>query len=143
MKTGSHFVSFLDIPEALPFSEKEEAEEDVIKSLDKFIAVLEKQFKENVVFIGDDIIGEKFYYRFLFKKGGFVEIMANPPVAIIAHFIEERRAQRFAKALKAAINKTVRDKKAREILKNVIEVSSGKESLGYNKWIKLKKIREM
>jgi len=98
---------------------------------------------EGFVFIGDDVIGEKFYYRFLLKKSGFFEVMTNPPVALVAHFIDQRHAAKFADALRKTIDRTVKEKKARDMLKNIIEVSSGKDSLGYGKWSKLRKIREM
>ncbi len=144
MKTDSCFVSLLDISEVLPFSRKKENEDGaILADLNRFMTIVERQFKDKIVFIGEDVIGEKFYYRFLFKKGGFVEVMTNPPVAIVAHFIEKKRANKFAEALKKTIDKTVREKKSREILKNVVEVSEGKESLGYGEWSKLRNIREL
>ena len=147
MRIRSSFVSLLDISEVLPFTYREtkdmDHEEKVLAKLSKFVDVIEKQFKEEVCFIGDDIIGEKFYYRFLFKKGGFLEVMVQPPVAMIAHFIEQSRAKKFAEALKKTIDKTIEEKKAREILKNVIEVSTENEALSYEKWTKLRKIRSL
>lgn len=94
--------------------------------------------------MGDDIIEDKFYKRFLFEKNGFLEIMYQTPAAIIAHFIDEKTAKRFALASKKTIKQTVKDSKACMILQNLIEVKKQKEDLlTYEKWSKITKIRRM
>ena len=156
MKSKHTYVVLIDLPEALPFEFKlnrTKPDGDGLDMLDgeakkseqelfKFVARLEKYFKEEFSFIGEDIIGEKFYKRFLFPKGGFLEIMYQPPAALIGHFIEPNRAKSFAKVLEKVIDETVKDDKVKMIIKNLIEVNTEKEEpLTYDKWSKLTKIR--
>lgn len=156
MKSKHTYVVLIDLPEALPFEFKlikTKPDGDGLDHLDgeakkseeelfKFVARLEKYFKEEFSFIGEDIIGEKFYKRFLFRKDGFLEIMYQPPAALIGHFIEPDRAKNFAEALEKVIDETVKEDKVKMILKNLIEVNTEKEEpLTYEKWGKLTKIR--
>jgi len=154
LRSRHTYVVLIDLPEALPFEFKltdakpddlDELDHDAKKSeeeLFKFVTKLEKRFKEEFSFIGEDIIGEKFYKRFLFPKGGFLEIMYQPPAALIGHFIKLDRAKSFAKALKKVIDGTIKEDKVKMILKNLIEVNTEKEEpLTYEKWTKLTKIR--
>ena len=156
MKTKHTYVVLIDLPEALPFKiefsrieprELEKVGEKVTKKekeLFKFVTNLEKHFKEEFSFIGEDVIGEKFYKRFLFPKGGFLEIMYQAPAALIAHFIESKRAEAFAEALKKVIDETVKEEKARMILKNLVEINTEKEeALTYEKWSKLTELRSL
>jgi hypothetical protein len=154
MRTKHTYVVLIDLPESLPFEFKltktkpdglDELDGEAKKSeeeLFKFVTRLEKHFKEEFSFIGEDIIGEKFYKRILFKKDGFLEIMYQPPAALIGHFIEPNRAKTFAKALEKVIDETVKEDKVKMILKNLIEVNTeNEEPLTYDKWSKLTKIR--
>jgi len=156
MKSKHVYVTLIDLPETLPFETSQEKSkpekiakefEDSKKSeteLFNFVNRLEKNFKEEFSFIGDDLIGEKFYKRFLFQKDGFLEIMYQRPAAIIAHFIDEKRATLFSQALKKTLEETVKDKKLLMILQNLVEVNKEKEDLlTYDKWTKLTKIRRM
>jgi len=154
MKSKHCYVVLIDLPEALPFEVKEtltkpskmkKVADETHRAegeLFNFVSKLERNFKEEFSFIGEDIIGEKFYKRFLFPKSGFMEIMYQAPVAIVAHFLDTRRANRFAKALERAIEQTIKDGKILMILKNIIEVSSEKEEvLTYEKWSQMREIR--
>ncbi|MBD3156034.1 MAG: hypothetical protein GF368_05275 [Candidatus Aenigmarchaeota archaeon] len=156
MKSKHTYVVLIDLPEALPFElpmiktdptnigELNQKTEKSEKALFKFIEKLEKEFGEEFSFIGEDVIGEKFYKRFLFPKGGFLEVMYQTPAALIAHFIEKDRAENFSKSLKKIIDKTVDEDKVKMILKNLVEVNTEEEdSLTYDKWTKLTKIRSM
>jgi hypothetical protein len=162
MKTKHSYVTLIDLPEALPFEvrlEKKKAHSKAKKSKVKeiltegsentkkifeFIELLEKAFGEEFSYIGEDIVGDKFYKRFLFPKGGFLEIMTQAPAAIIAHFIETKRAKKFATSLKKVITKTIEDKTSANILKGLVEVASEKEEpLTYEKWSELKEIRKI
>ncbi|MEM4255522.1 MAG: hypothetical protein QXR53_04330 [Candidatus Norongarragalinales archaeon] len=148
------YVTLLDLPEALPFSftpsskfedmdkdAKMEAEAD--QKLMKFVAQMVKKFGEDCAFIGDDIIGEKFYKRFLFEKNGFLEVMTGVPAVISAHFTTKARAEKFAKALKETIRKQLTNEKAKTILLSAVEVSEDETSrLSFEKWEKLRSIRE-
>jgi adenylate kinase family enzyme len=154
LKIKHTYVVLIDLPEALPFELKlTKAKPEELKELDheskkseeklfEFVSKLEKNLKEEFSFIGEDIIGEKFYKRFLLPKSGFMEIMYQPPAAIIAHFLDIKRAKAFAKALKKTIDQTIADDKLKTILKNMVEVNTEKEEvLTYEKWSKLKEIR--
>ena len=111
MKTKHIFVPALDVGELLPFAVKQTR--DIRKSLEeqeksrnelvKFIDKLEKNWKENIYYMGMDIIGEKSYERFIFQKGGFFEIMVEEPIALNAHFVDQKRAEKFLKALKKTL----------------------------------------
>lgn len=151
------YVTLIDLPEAMPFgieSTKEDASLAQIDAAQKklqesdvklfaFVNILQKKLGEQLVYIGEDIIGEKFYKRFLFEKGGFVEIMTGVPVAISAHFIGIKRANKFAEALKHAIQKTVSDPKPAEIMVNTLVVNEEEAyKLTYEKWDKMRQIRE-
>lgn len=152
LKNKHSLVTLVDLPEALPFVIKkkknikfilETSDEDTKKLFD-FVVLLEKGFGEEFSFIGEDIIAEKFYRRFLFSNGGFLEVMSEPPATIIAHFIDEKRAKKFASALKKVIEGTIKDETIANMLKNTIEVSTEKEeTLNYNKWSEMKEIRKM
>jgi len=154
LKSKHTYVVLIDLIEMLPFEFKlTKTKPDGLDKLDgeakkseeelfKFVTKLEKHFKEEFSFIGEDIIGEKFYKRFLFQKDGFLEIMYQPPAALIGHFVEPNRAKIFAKALEKVIDETVKDNKAKMVLKNLIEINTEKEKpLTYDKWSKLSKIR--
>jgi len=118
--------------------------EEDIKRVFEFVDLLEKEFGEEVSFIGEDVIAEKFYRRFLFPNGGFMEIMTEPPAAIVTHFIELERAKKFAEVLKKVLDKVVNEKTVCDILKKSIEVSTEKEDvLTYKKWTEMKSIREI
>lgn len=156
MKTKHTYVVLIDLPEALSFEVKPEKQSTgFLKRIERktdhsetelfnFISVLENNFGEEFNFIGEDVIAEKFYKRFLFQKSGFLEVMCQAPVAIIAHFIDPDRARKFSEALKKTIEETVKDEKAKTILKNLVELNTEKEeSLTYQKWSKLAVIRGM
>lgn len=157
MKTKHSYVTLVDIPEVLPFEVKPRKggrkikvekllneDDENTKKIFEFVELLEKAFGEEFSYIGEDIVGDKFYKRFLFPKGGFLEIMTQAPAAIIAHFVENRRAKKFAAALKKVITKTVEDKTSVSILKGLVEVASEKEEpLTYEKWSELKEIRKI
>ncbi len=152
MKSKHSYVVLIDLPEVLPFEVKKkkdikeilEVGEEDLKKVFEFVDLLEKEFGEEFSFIGEDVIAEKFYRRFLFPKGGFMEIMTEPPAAIIAHFIELERAKKFAEALMRVLNKIVKEKTVCDILKKSVEVSTEKEEvLTYKKWTEMKNIREM
>ena len=162
MKTKHSYVTLVDLPEALPFEARLEKKgvrgkakkpkvkeilngnDENTKKIFEFVELLEKAFGEEFSYIGEDIVGDKFYKRFLFPNGGFLEIMTQAPAAIIAHFVENRRAKKFAAALKKVIAKTVEDKTSVSILKGLVEVASEKEEpLTYEKWSELKDIRKI
>jgi hypothetical protein len=147
-------VTLIDLPEALPFGSDtpdsadlvalatQNSESETDRALFEFVKSLERNFGEKTCFIGEDIVGEKFYKRFLFEKGGFIEIMTGVPVAISAHFTTKLRSDKFSRALSASISKLVRNPKIREVL--VSTIVSDQEAdlvLNFEKWEKIKRIR--
>lgn len=142
MKTKHTFVSLLDLPEILPVAiTKDTNTERADTALFRFIDELSRSFREKIYYIGQDNIGEKFYERFLFEKNGFLEVMTQKPVAIVAHFLEKKRAHKFANTLKSTISR-IKNPVAKMVADS-IEVSTEKEEvLGYKTWSKLKQIRD-
>jgi hypothetical protein len=156
LKSKHSYVVLIDLPECLPFTIKKElTKPEEIKEVDGeskksekqlliFMQKLEKNFKEEISFIGEDIIAEKLYKRFLFIKSGFMEIMYQAPVSIIAHFIEKKRAETFAQALRETLKQILKNEQLKNILVNMVEVSTEKEeALTYEKWSKMKEIRSL
>ncbi|MFP4402953.1 MAG: hypothetical protein ACLFPJ_01210 [Candidatus Woesearchaeota archaeon] len=148
MKTKHIFVPALDVGELVPFLVKEKNNLiDSIKEqkrakteLEKFIEILQKNFKEKIYYIGMDI-DEKTYERFIFEKSGFLEVMIESPLALVAHFIKEKRAKNFHVALKKSLFEILPKNKISELFINSIEVQTEKEQmLTYYKWNKMKKI---
>ena len=150
MRTKHVFVSVLDIAEILPFCISEQKDvrkaiteqERCMKELDKFVTSLEKNYKEGVFSIGFDIIGEKYLQRFIFEEEGFLELMIQAPVAIAAHFVHEKKAEKFVGALRKTLREILPKSAAKELMIENIEVQKEDEVLTHEKWQKLKKIRE-
>ena len=155
MNNKHSYVVLVDIPEALPFIHKGKKIEKITdimkigdedtKKLFDFVKKIEKEFGEEFSYIGEDIIAEKFYRRFIFRQNGFIEIMSEPPASMIAHFIDEKRAQKFADALKAIILEEIKDKDIAAMLSDSIEISTETEedSFGYSKWSEMKNMRKI
>ena len=147
------YVTLLDLPEALPFAfnpsgKFDEMDKDAEKQekadaiLMKFVSYLIQKFGDDYAYIGEDVIGEKFYKRFLFEKNGFLELMTGVPAVVSAHFTSKDRAQKFAEALKKTIEKQVSNEKARSVLMQSVEVDEDESSrLSYEKWEKIRDIR--
>ncbi len=150
MNTKHIFVSVLDIEEQLPFTVKKGKtlqetmkQQDIAKKeLLLFISLLEKNFKEEISYLGVDVIGEKAYERFMFKGSGFFEVMVEAPIALMAHFPEKKRAIVFCKALKTTLKKTLPENPSKEIFLDSIEVKDETDSsLTIDVWHKIKDIR--
>jgi len=152
MKTEHYFVNLIDLPEVLPFTISGEGEDDLVESITgqeksskklfEFVDHLEKKFVP-IHYIGQDNIEGKFYQRFLFSSNGFLEIMQTAPAAVIAHFSDKTEAEKFSKALKNAVRKFAKDKKAAELLIGDIVVEEDtEENLTYQTWSKMKNIRK-
>jgi hypothetical protein len=147
------YVTLLDLPEALPFAftpsgkiedlaKEDKTEAKAERKLLAFVTFLCKKFGDKFAYIGEDVIGEKFYRRFLFEKNGFLEIMTGVPAVISAHFTSKARAEKFARALEKTIEKQVSNAKAKKILLQSVEVSEDEESrLSFEKWEKMREIR--
>jgi hypothetical protein len=150
MNTKHIFVSVLDINEQLPFViHKKKKLQDTFqeqdrakKSLTTFVKELEKNFGEPLSYLGMDVVGEKSYERFMFKKSGFFEVMVEAPVAMTAHFPDKKRGKQFADALKKTLKKTLSKVKGKELLIDSIQVQDEEDtSLTVEDWHKIKRIR--
>ncbi len=153
MKIKHCCVSVLDVPEVLPFgfeSEVAGSVQDILEYndhsdevLSDFMSDLEREFCEGVYTLGTDVVGDKFYRRFMFEKGGFAEVAIERPCAIIAHFISLERGHAFAEALSKVINKYVKGEIG-ELLIGDIQVSFQEESeLNNYKIAELRKLRNV
>ena len=150
MNTKHIFVSALDISEQLPFAVKEgknlqenfKEQDKAKKELLSFISLLEKNFKEEIFYMGVDVIGEKAYERFMFKGSGFFEVMVEAPVAMMGHFPEKKRAEKFCEAIKKSLDKVLAKGPSKEMFLDSIEVKDeNDESLTVDDWHKIKDIR--
>jgi hypothetical protein len=150
MKSKHVLVVLLDLPELLPFTISEQKDlkkslkeqEKSLLEMSKFIDLLSKNYKEEIYFIGQDIIADKFLNRFLFKKEGFLEIMMAKPVAVAAHFVNKDKAEKFVLALKAVLKKMLPKTKAAELMIDSIETTEEfDEMLSFDSWNKIKNIR--
>jgi hypothetical protein len=148
-------VSLVDLPESLVFSvgdsdkgnfkQQMDRQENSQKALFHFIDTLSSSFDEKIYYMGQDVIGEKFYYRFQFGKQGFLEVMNQAPVSIIAHFIDEKRAKLFFSVLKKNLSYAVREDRRNtlDILLANLELSKQTdEGLKVETHAKLARIRE-
>jgi len=110
--------------------------------LAKFIDVLEKHFKQKIYYMGMDVIEAKYYERFIFDKNGFLEVMMDKPVAINAHFTDEKMAKNFCEALKKSLLAVLPDTPVSKMFIDSVEVQNEKEqNLTYETWDRLKSIR--
>ena len=71
--------------------------------LQKLVRKIEKRFHDVVWYIGTDVFSSGIYERFVFNKGGFMEIRIGNNAGIYAYFNSEKRAQEFKKAVETAI----------------------------------------
>jgi hypothetical protein len=151
MKTKHIFVPALDIGEILPFTLKKtetveeslRAQEKAREKLVEFIEKLEQEFGEGIYYLGFDEIAGKFYERFMFEKGGFLEIMIESPMAINAHFIDTEKAKKFCDALKSTLRKVLPKDKVSDLFIDSIGTQTEEEdSLTYKKWERMKNIRD-
>jgi hypothetical protein len=92
--------------------------------------------------MGFDIIAEKSYERFIFEKGGFLEVMTESPVALNAHFVHANQAKQFAAALKKTLTSLLPSAPATQLFLDSIEVQNQDDSsLTVEGWNKMKRVR--
>lgn len=150
MKTKHIFIPVLDVGEIIPFTLKKsdsvqesmEEQDKLREKLSEFIEKLEKNYGENIFYLGFDEIGGKFYERFMFEKGGFLEIMIEAPLALNAHFIDEKKAVLFCDALKKTLKEFIQDSPMAQMLIDSISLQTqDDESLTYKQWETMKEIK--
>ena len=151
MRTQHFFVPILDISEALPFAVRPtktikknmEEQERARKELDRFVTILEKNFKEKIFYMGMDVIGEKSYERFIFEKGGFFEVMVENPIAMNAHFVHKKRAKVFKNALKKTLEAIMPRNSMTKMFLDSIEVQDeGDAILTVHEWHEIQNVRK-
>jgi len=151
MKPKHIFVPALDVGELLPFvtrgsiklSDQIKEQERARKELERFISMLEEKFDEPIWYMGMDVIGEKSYERFIFENGGFFEVMTESPVALNAHFVHEKRAEKFCQALKKALKQILPNSPITSMFIDSISVQTQEdETLTVNKWHTMREIRK-
>ncbi len=145
-----HIVSLLDVNDLLTFAKeevktlKEEITEEqrVEKELKEFIATIEKHSGHKIHYMGHEKRFGKHLVRFMFKKGGFLEVMVEKPLALNAHFINKSQADDFASGLKKALKEVLPDSPVKDIFIESIKVEDGhqKQLLSVDKWAMLHKI---
>jgi len=94
-----HFcLAFIDTKSLLPFVKYNLDSKGKLKSslinkaeIERFINILQKQFKERIIFT--EATSDS--YRFLFEKSGFIEIQLDSPIVINAHFSSSSRTKNF------------------------------------------------
>jgi hypothetical protein len=150
MRTKHVFVPALDVGDLVPFlvretespSESIHEQKRARKELERFIARLEKSFKEKIYYMGMDIIGEKSYERFLFENSGFFEVMVESPLAMIAHFVKKDRAENFQRAFIKALTEVMPDTHLTKMFLESIEVQDeSNQKLTVHKWNTMRNIR--
>lgn len=72
-------------------------------ALQRLVRSIEKRFHDVVWYIGTDVFSSGIYERFVFNKGGFMEIRIGNNAGIYAYFDAEKRAQEFKRAVEAAV----------------------------------------
>jgi len=137
-------VSLIDVNELMSFAKREykeleeqiKEEKRVEEELKEFIKAIEKHTNHKIHYIGHEKRHGKHLIRFLFKKGGFLEVMVEKPLAINAHFLNQAHADKFAKGLKKALHETLPDHKVKDIFIESIKVEDGfkDELLTFDKW---------
>lgn len=150
MKTKHLSVPAVDVAEMFPFavrktkslqesfSEQDRAKQELVR----FIERLEKTLKQKIYYMGFDVIAEKSYERFIFDKGGFLEVMTESPVALNAHFVHEQQAKKFAAALKKTLQSILPKEARTQLLIDSIEIQDQDDaSLTVDSWHKMKSIR--
>lgn len=93
------------------FSKIENAEQ----KLQDFIKYLEKKF-DVIWYMGTDMFEDGIYERFMFHKGGFMEICLKGEIKC---FFPENKCAEMQKAFSYALQKTCRKSAMLEVLKNV------------------------
>ena len=149
MNTKHWFVPVVDVGELLPFvitrkravSESIKEQERARAEMVQFITRLEKGYGEAITYIGMDIIESKSYERFMFEKGGFFEIMTEAPLAMNAHFTDQKNAARFCSALKKTLQNLLQKDDIAKLFIDSIKVQSEQDqSLTYDTWNTMKTI---
>ncbi len=143
-------VNLVDVNEFLSFAKKEykeleqqiKEEERVERELKKFISEIAKYSKHIIHYIGHEKRYGTHLVRFLFKQGGFLEVIVQKPVTLNAHFIDAASAKKFAAGLKKTLQKWLPDTPIKQLIIDSIKIETGKREneITIEKWTKLHRI---
>jgi|SRR3989344_492863 len=106
------------------FSDLEKANID----LQDFVRLIEKKF-DSIWYMGTDYFGSELFERFMFHRGGFMEISLNGEIRV---YFREDKIEKFKEALNYAIEKMSSETRASRIVssaKTGKKLISLKESL--------------
>ena len=80
----------------------------------------------------------------MFENGGFFEIMIEAPLAMNAHFIDEKKADSFCRAIKNTLSNMLPDSPVSKMFIDSIAVQTqDDDSLTYKKWETMKDIKDL
>jgi len=143
-------VNLVDVNELLTFVKKEYRELDaqikeekrIEDELKDFIKEIEKHSGHSIHHIGHEKKYGAHLIRFLFKDGGFLEVIVEKPLAITGHFLDEKAAKKFAKGLKKTLNQILPDSPIKQMYIDSVNVEDGMNSeiLTLDKWSRIHKI---
>ena len=114
----------------------------VVMGVPTGITEVEKFSGHKIHYIGHEKRYGKHLVRFLFKKGGFLEVIVEKPLTMNAHFFDEKHANNFAHGLKKVLKKSLPDQPVKEMFIGSIQVEDGfkGELLSIDKWSKMHRI---
>ncbi|MBU0756941.1 MAG: hypothetical protein KKF44_02660 [Nanoarchaeota archaeon] len=126
-------VTLLDIDQLLTFVKNDvhsveddlKEERRVEKELKEFIREVEKHSGHKIQYIGHEKRYGRHLVRFIFKKGGFLEVIVEKPLSMNGHFINQKHAEMFMKGLKKVLNKKLPDHPVKSIFIESIKIEDG------------------
>lgn len=143
-------VNYTDVEDLLSFSKNEyknleeqiKEEKRVEGELKRFIRAVEKHSDHKIHFIGHEKRFGIHLIRFLFKKGGLLEVIVDKPLAINGHFVDRKHAKAFAKGLKRALDKELPENQVKSMMVDNVTVEDGFKDaiLTVDKWSRIHRI---
>ncbi len=92
------------------------------------IKTTEHNFREPITHIHSE---EENRNKYIFKKDGFIDVIENKPLTLVAHFIYKKRAKKFAHALKNSLKHSLPETKEKYLLIHSIKVGREHPSIAY------------
>lgn len=139
MITEFYDVVLVDFSGLLPFKlEKTEIltrqEQVSQENLERFLIGLERDLKEEFVYLGSDLLETKLFHRAILKTG-LLELLIGTPVTLLAHFKEKDKAQKFKDTLQKTLEAFV-PKELAPMLKESIEIKKIQKEINPQKGLR-------
>ena len=139
VKLQHYIVIVVDVQELIPLEDESkrglEKEASVAKHTKELISLLQKNYHDKILYIEEGSVGGRCVQRFLFKKGGLLELIEDKPFAIKAHFVKRNEADHFLRALKKTLRQIVPENPVKEMFINDIGVDIiENDPLSEEKW---------